>query len=93
MTVSYTHLEVFDPDENKLFADKSLLDEFGKSTILSTWLVRDGYGLTVEPAELDLSGYKGYFIDKHLYLIDTEIPNEAIEAVSYTHLDVYKRQL
>lgn len=74
-------IEVFDPDENKLFADKSLLDEFGKSTILSTWLVRDGYGLTVEPAELDLSGYKGYFIDKHLYLIDTEIPNEAIEDI------------
>jgi adenine-specific DNA-methyltransferase len=74
-------IEVFDPDENKLFADKSLLDEFGKSTILSTWLVRDGYGLTAQPEELDLSGYKGYFIDKHLYLIDTEIPNEAIEDI------------
>lgn len=74
-------IEEFDPDENKLFADKTLLDEFGKPTILSTWLVRDGYGLTVEPEELDLSGYKGYFIDKHLYLIDTEIPNEAIEEI------------
>ncbi|NLI64110.1 MAG: site-specific DNA-methyltransferase, partial [Bacteroidales bacterium] len=74
-------IENFDPDENKMFADKTLLDEFGKPTILSTWLVRDGYGLTVEPAELDLSGYKGYFIDKHLYLIDTEIPNEAIEDI------------
>jgi adenine-specific DNA-methyltransferase len=74
-------IEVFDPNENKLFADKTLLDEFGKPTILSTWLVRDGYGLTVEPEELDLSGYKGYFIDKHLYLIDTEISNEAIEDI------------
>ena len=74
-------IEEFDPDENKLFADKSLLDEFGKPTILSTWLVRDGYGLTAQPEELDLSGYKGYFIDKHLYLIDTEIPNEAIEKI------------
>ena len=74
-------IENFDPDENKMFADKTLLDEFGKPTILATWLVRDGYGLTVEPAELDLSGYKGYFIDKHLYLIDTEIPNEAIEDI------------
>ncbi|MCR1899382.1 site-specific DNA-methyltransferase [Irregularibacter muris] len=74
-------IEVFDPNENKLFADKTLLNEFGKPTILSTWLVRDGYGLTVEPEELDLSGYKGYFIDKHLYLIDTEIPNEAIEDI------------
>lgn len=74
-------IEVFDPNENKLFADKTLLDEFGKPTILSTWLIGDGYGLTVEPEELDLSGYKGYFIDKHLYLIDTEIPNEAIEEI------------
>ena len=72
-------IEVFEPNENKLFADITLLDEFGKSTILSTWLVRDGYGLTDVPEELDLSGYKGYFIDKHLYLIDTEIPNTAIE--------------
>ena len=74
-------IEEFDPDENKLFADKTLLDEFGKPTILRTWLVRDGYGLTAQPEELDLSGYKGYFIDKHLYLIDTEIPNEAIEEI------------
>jgi adenine-specific DNA-methyltransferase len=74
-------IEEFDPNENKLFADKTLLDEFGKPTILSTWLVRDGYGLTAQPEELDLSGYKGYFIDKHLYLIDTEIPNEAIEKI------------
>ena len=74
-------IEEFDPDENKMFADKTLLDEFGKPTILATWLVRDGYGLTVEPEELDLSGYKGYFIDKHLYLIDTEISNEAIEDI------------
>jgi adenine-specific DNA-methyltransferase len=74
-------IENFDPDENKMFADKTLLDEFGKPTILATWLVRDGYGLTAQPEELDLSGYKGYFIDKHLYLIDTEIPNEAIEDI------------
>lgn len=74
-------IEVFEPNENKLFADKTLLDEFGKSTILSTWLIRDGYGLTDEPDELDLSGYKGYFINKHLYLIDTEIPNKAIEDI------------
>lgn len=74
-------IEVFDPNENKLLADKTLIDEFGKPTILRTWLARDGYGLTIDPKELDLSGYKGYFIDKHLYLIDTEIPNEAIEKI------------
>lgn len=72
-------VEKFDIDENKLFADQTLLDEFGKETILATWLIRDGYGLTDKPEELNLAGYKGYYIGKHLYLIDTKIPNEAIE--------------
>lgn len=72
-------VESFDIDENTLFADQTLLDEFGKETILATWLVRDGYGLTDKPEELNLAGYKGYYIGKHLYLIDTKIPNEAIE--------------
>lgn len=72
-------IEIFDPDNLELFADKTLLEEFGKSTILATWLTRDGYGLSVEPEELGLSGYTGYFIGKHLYLIDAEIPNGAIE--------------
>ncbi|HBK67594.1 MAG TPA: restriction endonuclease subunit M [Firmicutes bacterium] len=74
-------LEKFDPDENKLFADKTLLDEFGKPTILATWLVRDGYGLTAHVEELDLAGYKGYYIGKHLYLVDPELPNKAIEEI------------
>lgn len=72
-------IEKFDPNEITLFADKTLLDEFGKPTILKTWLVNDGYGLTEEAKEIDLSGYKGYYMKNHLYLIDTEIPNEAIE--------------
>ncbi len=74
-------LEKFDPDENKLFAEKSLLDDFGKPTILSTWLVRDGYGLTANAEELDFAGYKGYYTGKHLYLIDSELSNKAIEAI------------
>lgn len=74
-------LEKFDPDENTMFADKTLLDDFGKPTILTTWLVRDGYGLTSNAEELDFAGYKGYYIGKHLYLIETELSNKAIEAI------------
>jgi adenine-specific DNA-methyltransferase len=69
----------FDTNENTLFADKTLLEEFGKPTILRTWMVNDGYGLTDEAIEIDLAGYKAYYMKNHLYLIDTEIPNEAIE--------------
>lgn len=74
-------LEKFDPDVNTMFADKTLLDDFGKPTILTTWLVRDGYGLTSNAEELDFAGYKGYYIGKHLYLIETELSNKAIEAI------------
>jgi DNA modification methylase len=74
-------LEKFDPNENTMFADKTILDDFGKPTILTTWLVRDGYGLTSNAEELDFAGYKGYYVDKHLYLIDTGLSNKAIEAI------------
>ena len=41
---------------------------------------------TIESDTL-LIGYSAYFIPK-----DYEIPQDALSAVSYTHLDVYKRQ-
>lgn len=74
-------LEMFEPKENKIFADKTILDDFGKPTVLATWLVRDGYGLTAPADELDFAGYKAHYISKHLYLIDPELSNEAIEAI------------
>jgi|LSQX01.3.fsa_nt_gb type III restriction enzyme/adenine-specific DNA-methyltransferase len=80
-TQTLDKIEKFNPDENKLLADDTLLKEFGKTTILRTWLVNDGYGLTDEAEELDLAGYKAYFMKNHLYLIDTAIPNEAIECL------------
>lgn len=74
-------LEKFDPTENKLFADKDILSDFGKPTVLATWLARDGYGLTADAEELNFAGYNGYYIGKHLYLIDPELSNKAIEAI------------
>lgn len=73
-------LEKFDPNENSFFTS-DLLTEFGKPTVLATWLNRDGYGLTAKPEEIDFAGYKGYYIGQHLYLIDKKLTNEAIEAI------------
>lgn len=73
-------LEKFDPNANT-FVASGLLSEFGKPTVLATWLNHDGYGMTAKPDEIDFSGYKGYYIGKHLYLIDEKLSNEAIEAV------------
>lgn len=69
----------FDPCSNTLPAGKTILDEFGISTILKTWLVRDGYGLVDEAEEIDLSGYKAFCMKNHLYLINPGLPNKAIE--------------
>ena len=74
-------LEVFDPSESKLYADNTILAVFGKPTVLATWLNRDGYGLTAKPKEIDFESYKGYYIGKHLYLIDEHLSNEAIESI------------
>ena len=73
-------MEEFDP-ENVLISDGALLKDYGGMTVLTTWLVKDGYGLTRQAEELDFAGYKGYYIGKHLYLIDGGMPNEAIEAI------------
>lgn len=71
----------FNPDENKLFADKTLLDEFGVPTVVTTWLNNDGYGLTTEVEKITFAGYEVYYKDKHLYLVHPELPNEAIEEI------------
>lgn len=71
----------FNPDENKLFADKTLLDEFGVPTVITTWLNNDGYGLTTEAEKIMFAGYEAYYKHKHLYLVHPELPKEAIEEI------------
>lgn len=72
-------IEKFNP--NAITGDSSIVDEFGVPTILATWLVRDGYGLTPEVQNLDLEGYTAYYIDKHLYLVNASLTAEAIGAL------------
>ena len=73
-------LEKFDVNENGMFAS-DMLNEFGLSTVLSTWLVRDGYGLTATPEKLVFADYEAYYIGKHLYLITQDLNKEAIDAI------------
>ena len=72
-------LDWFDPD--RLIVDNNLLEEFGTPTVLITWLVRDGYGLNCEVQEVDFAGYKGFWRDKHLYLLDKDLTNEVVAAI------------
>lgn len=69
----------FNPQETKLFSDNTLLDEFGVSTVITTWLNNDGYGLTSGAEKVLFADYDSYYKDKHLYLLHPELTNEAIE--------------
>lgn len=68
-------------DSHSIFGDKTLIDEFGVPTILATWLVRDGYGLTSNVQTLEIAGYEVYYTDKHLYIINPNLNNEVIASL------------
>lgn len=76
---SIEKMERFDP--HSIFGDKTLVDEFGVPTILTTWLVRDGYGLTSDVKTLNIEGYELYYMDKHLYIINPNLSNEVVASL------------
>ena len=75
-------LENFIPEEQGMFIDNDILSDFGVPTVLTTWLVRDGYGFTAPVQKLTFADYHGYYMDKHLYLLDAEISKDAIVAIA-----------
>lgn len=68
-------------DKAGILADTSILDDFGKPTILATWINADGYGLTTNAEAIDLAGYTAYYCQKHLYLIDPNFTLESMKAL------------
>lgn len=74
-------LEEFLPDDNGMYVANTILEDFGVPTVLATWLVRDGYGFTAPVEAIDFAGYTGYYMGKHLYLINQDLSNEAITAI------------
>lgn len=63
-------MERFDPS-NDLLATLEVKD-FGLETVLRTWLVADGYGLTENAEEVMLGDYKAYWKEDHLYMINPD---------------------
>ena len=68
-------LEEFLPDDNGMYVANTILEDFGVPTVLATWLVRDGYGFTAPVEAIDFAGYTGYYMGKHLYLINQDLSN------------------
>lgn len=60
-------MEKFNPEAAT--GDDTTLKDFGEETVLRTWLVSDGYGLTEDAEVIDLAGYKAYAKGDHLYMI------------------------
>jgi len=71
----------FDRNLNEIIVTNNIVEEFGTDTVLTTWLVRDGYGFSPKVKVIAFGAYTGYHIDKHLYLIDKGLEHSAIEAI------------
>ncbi|MBR5624468.1 site-specific DNA-methyltransferase [bacterium] len=75
-------LDKYDPADHGFAIDKDILKQFGVNTVLHTWLVRDGYGLTAPVQTIDFAGYSGYYLNKHLYLINPGLSDNAIATIT-----------
>lgn len=72
-------MEEFNPEEASFAGN--MLELFGRDTVLTTWKVRDGYGLTSEVEEVQLADYTAYQCGDHLYLLDEGLSDDAITAM------------
>ncbi|HEV7332372.1 MAG TPA: DNA methyltransferase [Flavisolibacter sp.] len=92
LDLGFKHFTLVEPNQNTLdklesfdkaamIADTSVLDDFGKPTILFTWLNADGYGLNANAEAIDLAGYTAYHCSKHLYLIDPGFSLDSMKAL------------
>ncbi len=69
-------MEEFNPDGT--IPTDFIQKDFGNSTILSTWLCADGYGLNAEIKPVKLQDYTAYLCGKHLYFLDVNLSNEDV---------------
>ncbi|MDD2426287.1 MAG: site-specific DNA-methyltransferase [Bacteroidales bacterium] len=75
-------------DNSRFITDTTVYDEFGANTVLTTWLVRDGYGFNNEMKMVDFTGYTAYWCCNHLYFINPGMTEDAIKAL----IDTYNSQ-
>ena len=69
-------LESFNSDV--MFQDNSILDLYGIDSVLTTWAVKDGHGLSPKIEEVKLADYTAYEIGKHFYFIEAGFNEKAM---------------
>ncbi len=82
----FRHYSLQEPDGNTLDRmekfttnmtfDDDLITAFGTETVLTTYAMRDGYGLTPKIEPIKFGNYTAYLCGKHLYMIDTNLDTE-----------------
>ncbi|WP_113639484.1 site-specific DNA-methyltransferase [Nubsella zeaxanthinifaciens] len=92
LDLGFKHFTLVEPNQNTLdkldsfdkvalLADTTILEDFGKPTILATWLNADGYGLSAPAESIGLADYTAYYCQKHLYLIDPNFTLDSMKAL------------
>jgi len=66
-------------ESNYMLSDSSILEEFGIESVLTTWMLQDGYGLTDKYEELKLDNYIAYKCQNTIYLLNWNITDLAIK--------------
>ena len=67
-------LETYDP--NVILTTDDTLNMFGRDTVLTTWLVNDGYGLGAKTEDVVLDKYHATLCGNHLYMTDADFTEE-----------------
>lgn len=78
-TETIDRMEIFNP--KAIFADENILSQFGKESVLETWMVKDGYGFGAKVEAVKLDKYTAYQCGKHLYFVDTELSETDLVAL------------
>lgn len=64
--------------EETLISDNHVLNLFGAKTVLTTWLIYDGYGFCADVNITKLGNYMAYYCQKHLYFIYDNFDDQAL---------------
>ena len=79
-------LETFDP--NVFLTTDDTLNLFGRETVLTTWLMQDGYGLNAKTKDVKLDNYHATLCGNHLYMTDSGFTEDDMVAL----IDLYQKE-
>lgn len=68
-------------NENYELFEAEKLSDSARKTLLRTWMSYDGLPLTTQSEKIDLDGYQGILAEHILYLMDNDVPTNAIKAI------------